>query len=255
VHTPEFVFERDVANVATAVRELLVRYPVAVDSRYAIWKAFGNEYWPAHYVIDAGGIVRHHQVGEGKYEETEQVIQRLLHEANATKPVERAVSVKASGARAPSELADVRSPETYVGYERQQNFVSARPLLRDRPARYTVPTPLRLNEWGLQGRWNVGDERALMTEVPGGLMFRFHARDLHLVLGRASTASPIRFRVRLDGSAPLGNRGSDVDADGRGVVGDSRLYQLIRQTGPIEDRTFEIEFSDPGVEVFAFTFG
>ena len=256
VHTPEFAFERDVANVRQAVHDLNITYPVAIDNRYAIWKAFANEYWPAHYLIDADGIVRYHHFGEGQYEETEKVIQQLLKEQGATPSDARsALLVNATGAQAAPSLPDVKSPETYLGYERQDNFSSPQPVRKNELARYTAPLALMLNQWGLAGQWNVRAEDALLLSSPGAIRFRFHARDVHLVLGSASTGRPVRFRVLLDDAAPLDDRGVDVDADGTGLVTGHRLYQLVRQKGPIQDRTFEIQFLDPGVEAFAFTFG
>jgi cytochrome c biogenesis protein CcdA/thiol-disulfide isomerase/thioredoxin len=256
VHTPEFAFEKDIANVRQAVHDLNITYPVAIDNRYAIWKAFANEYWPAHYLIDAEGMVRYHHFGEGQYEETERVIQQLLKEQGATQSdALSALLVNATGAQAAPTLSDVKSPETYLGYERQDNFSSPQAVRKNAPARYTAPLALMLNQWGLAGQWNVRAEDALLLSSPGTIRFRFHARDLHLVLGSASSGRPVRFRVLLDDAAPLDDRGVDVDADGTGLVTGHRLYQLIRQKGPIEDRTFEIQFLDPGVEAFAFTFG
>jgi cytochrome c biogenesis protein CcdA/thiol-disulfide isomerase/thioredoxin len=256
VHTPEFAFEKDVANVRQAVHDLNITYPVAVDDRYAIWKAFANEYWPAHYLIDAEGIVRYHHFGEGQYEETEKVIEQLLKEQGGiASDAGFPLLVAATGAQAAPSLADVKSPETYLGYERQDNFSSPQPLRKNEAARYTAPLAPMLNQWGLAGQWNVRAEDALLLSSPGAIRFRFHARDLHLVLGSASGGRPVRFRVLIDDAAPLDDRGVDVDADGTGSVTGHRLYQLIRQKGPIEDRTFEIQFLDPGVEAFAFTFG
>jgi cytochrome c biogenesis protein CcdA/thiol-disulfide isomerase/thioredoxin len=256
VHTPEFAFERDTANVRQAVHDLNITYPVAIDSRYVIWKAFANEYWPAHYLIDAEGMVRYHHFGEGQYEETESVIQQLLNEKGAI-PTAASLPVllNAMGAQAAPRLSDVKSPETYVGYERQDNFSSPQPLRKNEPARYTAPLAPMLNQWGLAGQWNVRSEDALLLSSPGAIRFRFHARDLHLVLGSASGGRPVRFRVLLDDTAPLDDRGVDVNPDGTGSVTGHRLYQLVRQKGPIVDRTFEIQFLDPGVEAFAFTFG
>jgi cytochrome c biogenesis protein CcdA/thiol-disulfide isomerase/thioredoxin len=256
VHTPEFAFEKDIANVRQAVHDLNITYPVAIDNRYAIWKAFANEYWPAHYLIDADGIVRYHHFGEGQYEETEKVIQQLLKEQGATPSDARsALLVNATGAQAAPSMPDVKSPETYLGYERQDNFSSPQPVRKNEPARYTAPLAPMLNQWGLAGQWNVRSEDALLLSSPGAIRFRFHARDLHLVLGSVSGGRPVRFRVLLDDTAPLDDRGVDVNPDGTGMVTGHRLYQLVRQKGPIVDRTFEIQFLDPGVEAFAFTFG
>jgi cytochrome c biogenesis protein CcdA/thiol-disulfide isomerase/thioredoxin len=255
VHTPEFAFEKDQANIAAAVRELKITYPIAIDSNYAIWNAFHNEYWPAHYFIDRRGRIRYHHFGEGEYDQSERVIQQLLKEGDATLRVNGVVQVNGGGAQAASDLNDVQSPETYVGYDRRQNFVSPEKLKKDSPEVYTVPGRLNVNEWGLIGKWKVGAEQAMLVTTPGKIVFRFHARDLHLVLGPAKDGKPIRFRVQLDGSAPLDDRGVDVDGQGNGTVKEYRLYQLIRQKGKIEDRTFQIEFLDPGVQAFAFTFG
>lgn len=256
VHTPEFAFERDVANVRQAVHDLKITYPVAVDNGYAIWKAFANEYWPAHYLIDADGIVRYHHFGEGQYQETEKVIQQLLAEHGATPSAAgSALTVNATGAQAAPSLSDVKSPETYLGHERQENFSSPQTVRKNEPARYTAPLAPMLNQWGLAGQWNIRAEAALLLSSSGAIRFRFHARDLHLVLGPASSGRSVRFRVLLDGAAPLDDRGVDVEADGTGLVTGHRLYQLVRQKGPVEDRTFEIQFLDPGVEAFAFTFG
>ena len=255
VHTPEFAFEKDVANVRKAVLDLKLTYPVAVDSNYAIWKAFQNQYWPAHYFIDARGTVRFHHFGEGQYEESESVIRALLKEKNANLPPTAFVDVKATGAQAAPNLRDVKSPETYVGFERQENYVSPEAIRKNQAATYSAPVRPSVNQWGLSGQWIVRGENAALASSPGKIVFRFHARDLHLVLGPGSSRTPVRFRVRVDGAPPLDDRGADVDAEGAGTVSGYRLYQLIRQKGAVEDRTFEIEFLDPGVQVFAFTFG
>jgi cytochrome c biogenesis protein CcdA/thiol-disulfide isomerase/thioredoxin len=255
VHTPEFAFEKDPANVAKAVQQLNITYPVALDSNYAIWKAFNNQYWPAHYFIDANGVIRYHHFGEGEYDESERVIQELLKEKNGNLNVAGVVSVKGAGAEAAADLSDVQSPETYVGYARGQNFASPQEIAADAEQKYSLPLRLNLNQWGLEGNWVVSDEHAALASAPGTIVFRFHARDLHLVLGPGPDGKPVRFRVLLEGGAPLENHGMDVDEDGNGVVNGYRLYQLIRQTGKVEDRTFEIQFLDPGVQAFAFTFG
>jgi len=255
VHTPEFAFEKDPSNVAKAVEDLKITYPIALDSNYAIWKAFKNEYWPAHYFIDANGTIRFHHFGEGNYDESEQVIQQLLKEKNANLNVTGYVQVKGAGAEATADLHDVQSPETYVGYERQQNYASPQEISDDMPAHYSLSPRLNVNQWGLEGNWNVGGEHASLESAPGAVVFRFHARDLHLVLGPGKDGKPIRFRILFDGGAPLDDHGVDVDTNGEGVVKSYRLYQLIRQKGKVEDRTFEIQFLDPGVQIFAFTFG
>jgi cytochrome c biogenesis protein CcdA/thiol-disulfide isomerase/thioredoxin len=255
VHTPEFAFEKDQANVSKAVQDLKITYPVAIDSNYAIWKAFKNEYWPAHYFIDAQGVIRYHHFGEGEYDKPEQVIQQLLKEKNASLKASGLVQVNASGAQAAADMDDIRSPETYIGYGRQENYVSPEKIKQDAAGVYTAPGRLDVNNWGVVGKWEVGSERAMLLAAPGKIIFRFHARDLHLVLGPGKDGRPIRFRVLLDGGAPLDDHGVDVDSQGNGTVKEYRLYQLIRQKGKVEDRTFQIEFLDPDVQAFAFTFG
>ncbi|HVJ53534.1 MAG TPA: cytochrome c biogenesis protein DipZ [Aliidongia sp.] len=253
VHTPEFAFEKNVDNVRAADTQLGIQYPVAIDSNYAIWRAFENEYWPAHYFIDAQGRIRHHHFGEGEYDESERVIQKLLAEAG-NKVSSDLVSVKASGAEAAPDLHDVDSPETYIGYDRAENFISPGGAVADAAHDYTVSEP-RLNEWGLTGDWTVGNEHALLDKPDGGIVYRFHARDLHLVLGPSPDGKPVRFRVTIDGKPPGDSHGADTDARGEGSVTQQRLYQLVRQDGAVSDRTFEIKFLDPGVQAFAFTFG
>jgi len=255
VHTPEFAFEKDPDNVVKSVADLKIAYPVAIDSNYAIWKAFHNEYWPAHYFIDANGSIRYHHFGEGKYAESEEVIQRLLREKNSNLRTGGFVNVAASGTEAAPDLGSVASPETYIGYLRQQNYASPQKIRQDSPQVYAAPSRLTVNEWGLAGNWSVGGEEAALVAAPGRVVFRFHARDLHLVLGPGKDGKPVRFRVRIDGAAPGEDHGGDTDEQGTGIVKEHRLYQLIRQKAKVEDRTFEIEFLDPGVQVFAFTFG
>jgi cytochrome c biogenesis protein CcdA/thiol-disulfide isomerase/thioredoxin len=254
VHAPEFAFEKNIDNVRKAVSDLAIRYPVAIDNNYAIWRAFNNQYWPAHYFIDARGQIRHHHFGEGDYDGSEQVIQQLLAEAGTTAVPTDLVSVHAAGAEAAADMTEVQSPETYIGYERAEDFVSPGRAVRDRRHVYATGTP-RLNEWGLSGDWTIGGEQARLNEKDGGIVYRFHARDLHLVLGLIPDGKPVRFRLTIDGAAPGSSRGTDVDADGQGVVTGQRLYQLIRQRAPITDHTFEIRFLDPGVQAYAFTFG
>jgi cytochrome c biogenesis protein CcdA/thiol-disulfide isomerase/thioredoxin len=255
VHTPEFAFEKDPANVAKSLTDLNITYPVAIDSNYAIWKAFNNQYWPAHYFIDANGTIRYHHFGEGKYSESEEVIQQLLREKNSGLKVDGFVQVNGAGAQAAPDSKDVASPETYIGYARQQNYVSPQKIRQDGSQAYTAPSRLTVNQWGLVGNWNVSDEHAALIAAPGKVIFRFHARDLHLVLGPGKNGKPVRFLVRIDGTAPGEDHGVDTDGQGAGVVKEYRLYQLVRQKGKVEDRTFEIEFLDPGVQAFAFTFG
>jgi cytochrome c biogenesis protein CcdA/thiol-disulfide isomerase/thioredoxin len=253
VHTPEFAFEKSIGNVKGAVTDLAISYPVAVDNDYAIWRAFNNRYWPAHYFVDAQGRIRHHHFGEGSYDVSERVIQQLLAEAGMKDVAAGLVAVKASGAEAAAAMSDVKSPETYIGYERAENFISPGGPVEDAAHVYAAETP-RLNEWALSGDWTVGKEHALLNEKCGSIVYRFHARDLHLVLGPAD-GKPVRFRVRIDGAAPGADHGMDIDENGEGVVTGERLYQLVRQKGAIAERTFEIEFLDPGVQAYAFTFG
>jgi len=255
VHTPEFAFEKDPANVAKAVTDLKITYPVAIDSDYAIWKAFNNQYWPAHYFIDAKGEIRYHHFGEGKYDESEEVIQQLLKEKNSSLNASGFVQVNPSGSEAAPDFGNVASPETYIGYDRAQNYASPQKIKQDKPQLYTAPARLTVNQWGLVGSWNVSGEHAQLAAAPGKVIFRFHARDLHFVLGPGKNGQPIRFRIRIDGTPPGEDHGGDTDAKGDGVVKEYRLYQLVRQQGKVEDRTFEIEFLDPGVQAFAFTFG
>jgi cytochrome c biogenesis protein CcdA/thiol-disulfide isomerase/thioredoxin len=255
VHTPEFAFEKERANVEKAVRDLKISYPVAIDSDYKIWQAFNNEYWPAHYFIDGKGRIRYHHFGEGQYDESERVIQQLLKENGATSLAEGVLSVSGNGAEAAPDKGNSRSPETYIGYHRAEHFASAEPIAQDSRKAYTLRPRLSLNQWGLAGTWKVSAESAVLQTAPGKIVFRFHARDLHLVLGPTMDGKPVSFTVKLDGTAPGEDHGSDTDASGAGTVQDHRLYQLIRQKGPVEDRTFEIEFLDPGVQAFAFTFG
>jgi cytochrome c biogenesis protein CcdA/thiol-disulfide isomerase/thioredoxin len=254
VHAPEFAFEKSIKNVRAAVADLKIDYPVAIDNDYAIWRAFNNQYWPAHYFIDTEGGIRHHHFGEGDYEESEHVIQQLLAEAGRTGVSKDVVAVNASGAEAASDMLNVGSPETYVGYERAENFISPGGAVQDAGHVYTAATP-RLNEWAVSGDWTIGKEDAVLNEKGGSIVYRFHARDLHLVLGPGPDGQPVRFRVTIDGMAPGESHGMDTDADGQGVVTGQRLYQLIRQSGKIADHTFQIEFLDPGVAAYAFTFG
>lgn len=254
VHAPEFAFERNVDNVKNAIATLKIGYPVAIDNEYKIWRSFENEYWPAHYFIDADGKVRHHHFGEGEYAESERVIQKLLTDAGNKNVPAGIVAVNASGAEAASDKADVNSPETYVGYDRGERFVSPGGVVQDQSHVYAAGEP-QLNEWSLIGKWTVGQERAQLDEKDGSIVYRFHARDLHLVLGPSAAGGSIRFRITIDGKAPGDAHGMDTDAEGNGVVTTQRLYQLVRASGAVADRTFEIRFLDPGVQAYAFTFG
>ena len=255
VHTPEFPFEKDEANVRKAVKDLGILYPVPMDNNYKIWRSFDNEYWPADYFIDATGQVRFHHFGEGDYDESEQWIRTLLEEANHAPLPQAASNIPASGTEAAADSNDVQSPETYVGYARAQSFASPGGLKQHDPQLYKTPVGLDLNQWALGGRWK--DEEQFATSLAAGdsISFRFHARDLHLVLGPAADGKAIRFRVTIDGLAPGADHGMDTDAEGYGVVTGDRLYQLIRQQGSIRDRTFRIEFLAPGVRAYSFTFG
>jgi cytochrome c biogenesis protein CcdA/thiol-disulfide isomerase/thioredoxin len=255
VHAPEFAFEKNIDNVKQAVAKLKIDYPVAVDNDYAIWRAFNNEYWPADYFIDAKGQIRHHFFGEGDYAESEKVIQQLLAEAGKGNMPTGVVSVNATGAEAASDSADVQSPETYIGFVRSENFASPGGAIGDKPHDYATGDLKQLNDWGLSGDWTVGGQSASLNKTDGAISFRFHARDLHLVLGPGVGGKPVRFRVTIDGAAPGESHGADIDANGDGVVTDHRLYQLVRQSGPIKDRTFTIQFLDPEVQAYAFTFG
>lgn len=252
VHAPEFAFERDPGNVRRAVRDLEIGYPVVLDNRYAIWRAFSNRYWPAHYFIDAKGQMRYRHFGEGKYDRAEQVIQQLLAEARVADVPSGLVNPRTEGVGAAPDKQALASPETYLGYKRRENFLSPQQG-RDEAQSFTAPETLQRNQWALAGEWTVRSEHAALDRAGGSIRFRFHARDLHLVLAPGADGNPVRFRVTIDGKAPGAVRGMDIDEKGEGVVREQRLYQLIRGGGG--DRTFEIEFLDAGVEAFAFTFG
>jgi thiol-disulfide isomerase/thioredoxin len=255
VHTPEFSFEKDLGNVHRAMTGLAIPYPVAVDSDYVIWRAFSNQYWPAIYVADAQGRIRYHQFGEGDYEQTERVIRQLLTESgNANLPREL-VSLDPAGVEKAADWASVKSPETYVGYERAEYFASPGNATRDRPRVYAAPSRLRLNEWALVGDWTIGPEAAVLNVANGRVVYHFHARDLNLIMGPGARGTPVRFRVLIDGKPPGTAHGIDVDAEGNGTVTEPRMYQLIRQPEPIADRVFEIEFVSPGAQALDFTFG
>ena len=255
VHTPEFPFEKDESNVRKAVKNLGITYPVAMDNDYNIWRAFNNEYWPAHYFIDATGKVRYHHFGEGSYDESEQWIRTLLEEANHKPLPGGSAKIAATGTEAPPDTEDVVSPETYIGYERAQNFASPGGLNQNGPQIYRAPARFKQNQWALQGSWKDEGQIATALTASGSILYRFHARDLHLVLGPSQAGTPVRFRVTLDGKAPGEDHGVDTDAEGYGTVTDNRLYQLVRQHGAIQDRTFKIEFLSPGVQAYSFTFG
>ncbi len=256
VHAPEFAFEKDPGNVRRAVADLKITYPVALDNDYAIWQAFNNQYWPAHYFIDATGRIRAHHFGEGNYDESEQIIRKLLTEAGQSDlPPAGMGATKAVGVQAAPDEAHDQSPETYVGYRRADNFASPGGLVQDQIHAYAAPAALKLNQWALIGSWNVDPEKAVLGAVRGKIEFRFYARDLHLVLGPATDGKPVRFRVTLDGAAPGANHGADTDSSGAGVVDRQRLFQLIRQSGDVGEHVFSIEFLDSGVQAYSFTFG
>jgi cytochrome c biogenesis protein CcdA/peroxiredoxin len=254
VHAPEFAFEKDPANVKKAVTDMGITYPVALDSNLSIWQAFNNQYWPAHYFIDAMGRIRAHHFGEGEYDKSERIIQTLLKEAGYKNVPGGIVDPDAEGALAAPDENNMQSPETYLGYGRGTGFASNTPQ-PDKVATYTTPYPLGANQWGLSGRWTIGEEKSVSAAAGTKITFYFHARDLHLVLGPAAGDKPVRFKVTLDGQPPGAAHGMDTDAAGNGTVTGQRLYQLIRQQGAIGNRTFSIEFLDPGVEAYAFTFG
>jgi thiol-disulfide isomerase/thioredoxin len=255
VHTPEFSFEHEPMNVENAVRTLNVTFPVAMDSNYGIWQSFNNQAWPAQYLIDAKGRIRYHHFGEGDYGEIERVIQELLKENGANGLASDTTSVSGVGIEAAPDWTEERSPETYIGYRQAQNFASPEKVHKDSAQVFSTPLKLSLNHWGLGGSWSVNAESAVLQVVPGKIVFRFHSRDLNLVLAPAKNGKPVRYVVRLDGAVPGGNCGVDTAPDGSGEIREPRLYQLIRQKGPIVDRTFEIEFLDLGVQAFDFTFG
>jgi thiol-disulfide isomerase/thioredoxin len=255
VHSPEFEFEKDADNVRRAAQENRVAYPIAIDSDHAIWSAFNNAYWPALYFVDAQGRIRHHQFGEGEYEPSERIIQQLLAEAGNSGIPQGLVAVEGRGAEAAADWNSLRSPENYLGYERTENFASPGGAVLNKPRVYAAPERLRLNQWALAGDWSSKKHSAVLDKANGRITYRFHARDLHIVMGPAMRGTSVRFRVLIDGQPPGAAHGIDVDDRGHGTVTKQRLYQLLRQPKPIVDRQFEIEFLDPGVEAFSFTFG
>ena len=255
VHTPEFSFEHDLENVRRAARDMRVEYPIAIDNDYAIWDAFDNHYWPAFYLVDPQGRIRAHQFGEGAYEQSEMMIQQLLAEAGISDFDQELVSVDTRGAEVAADWRELRSPENYVGDARTENFASPDEAILNKPRVYTVPARFSLNEWALAGEWTMESEATVMNKPNGRIAYRFHARDLNLVMGPAARGMSVHFRVFIDGQAPGEASGSDADSQGNGTVNDQRMYQLIRQPKPIADRLFEIEFLDAGVEAFSFTFG
>jgi thiol-disulfide isomerase/thioredoxin len=255
VHSPEFGFEKDIDNVRKAVKAMHIEYPVAVDSDHGIWRAFENNYWPALYFVDAQGHIRHHQFGEGDYEKSETVIQQLLAEAGQAGVSRGFVSVEGLGAEAAADWTSLKSPENYLGDERTENFASPGGAVLDVSHVYANPGRLRLNSWALSGDWTVQKQLIALNKANGRIAYRFHARDLHLVMGPAVRGAPLRFRVLIDGQPPGAAHGSDVDEAGNGTVTEERLYQLVRQREPVSDRVFEIEFLDAGARAYVFTFG
>jgi thiol-disulfide isomerase/thioredoxin len=249
VHTPEFPFERDTDNIRLAVKDMRVAYPVAIDSDYAVWQAFANNYWPAVYIADTEGEIRYHHFGEGAYDEQERVIQQLLGVDGEL------VSVAPDGLEVQADWANLESPETYLGYQQGQNFASPGGVRRRSAREYETPDRLQLNHWALTGNWTIEPGLSVLNDGDGGVSFRFHARDVNLVMGPPEPAASVPFRVLVDGEAPGAAHGGDVDEDGHGVLAQQRVHQLVRQPGPIEDRTFEITFLAPGAEVYCFTFG
>jgi thiol-disulfide isomerase/thioredoxin len=254
-HSPEFPFEHDVEKVRHALESMGVDYPIAMDNDFAIWDAFGNQYWPALYVADAQGRLRDHHFGEGRYEGSERVIQELLAEAGSNGIADGTVSVETRGLEVGANLDTLGSPETYVGYARAERFASPDRVLPDQPQTYGEPPRLRLNEWSLFGNWTVGRQATAMNDAGGRITYRFHARDVNLVMGPSASGDPVRFRVLIDGAPADQGRGLDVDDNGNGTVAEARLYQLVRQPGSVSDRTFEITFLAPGVQAYVFTFG
>jgi thiol-disulfide isomerase/thioredoxin len=254
VHTPEFPFERDVENVREAAQAMQVEYPIVLDSDYGVWSAFGNRYWPAVYLADAEGRIRYHHFGEGEYDDGEWMIQHLLREAGSEDIDEELVSITAEGLAAQADWPNLGSPETYLGYQQGQSLDSPDGVAYDKPRGYVAPESLQLNTWALAGDWTIEERASVLNESGGRIVFRFHARDVHLVLrSRAGTAVP--FRVAVDGEAPGDAHGLDVDEEGNGTLVQPRLYQLVREPEEITDRTFEITFLDAGVEAYVFTFG
>jgi thiol-disulfide isomerase/thioredoxin len=254
VHAPEFKFEEDIDNVRRAAADIGIGYPIAVDSHLAIWRAFGNEYWPALYFIDTKGRIRDVHFGEGDYERNERVLQRLLSEADGGPAGPLVTAPPGAGAEAPPDLDDLRSAENYTGYARRSHLDSVGAVANE-ARRYAAPAQLRVDHWGLIGDWTLHEESATLDRPGGRIAYGFHARDLHLVMGPGASGHAVRFRVTIDGRAPGRAHGVDTDEEGRGTIGASKMYQLIRQPGPITDRRFEIEFLDPGLEVYSFTFG
>ncbi len=255
VHSPEFGFEKNLENVRRALKAMDLTWPVAVDNDHAVWNAFDNQAWPALYFVDAQGHIRHRYYGEGEYPQSEEILQKLLSETGRWGDSQALVSLAPRGVESAADWENLRSTETYAGYGRTENFASPGGIKKDKQSDYSVPEKLKLNHWALAGKWTMGTEAAVLRAANGKIAFRFHSRDLHLVMGPPAPGVLVRFRVLIDGHPPGEAHGLDADQKGDGVVTEPRLYQLIRQPGSIEDRSFEIEFLDPGVEAFSFTFG
>ena len=255
VHTPEFGFEQSVENVSRAVKAMNIEYPVALDSNYRIWRAFNNAYWPALYLIDAQGRIRYHHFGEGEYEQSERLIQQLLAEAGNSDVSRTLISVDPQGVEAPADWSALKSPENYLGTERTDGFASSGGASPGRSRLFTAPARLQRNHWALAGNWTTEKSFVALKQAGGRIAYQFHARDLHMVMGPAVQGTPVRFRVLIDGEPPGSGHGADVDEGGFGIVDEQRLYQLVRQRESINDRRFEIEFFEPGVQAFAVTFG
>jgi thiol-disulfide isomerase/thioredoxin len=255
VHSPEFSFEHDLANVRREIGTRGIGYPVAVDNRFAVWRSFHNHFWPALYLVGADGRLRHHAFGEGGYEETDHVLRELLTEAGAGNLPVPQVRVDPGSVEAPADWDTLRSPETYLGYDRTSGFASPGGMVVERAREYSAPAHLRLGHWSLSGAWSAGRESAASLEAGARLAYRFESRDVHLVMAPAEPGSAVPFRVVLDGGRPGADRGSDVDADGAGTLTEPRLHQLVRRRGAVVESTVEIEFLDAGAAVYAFTFG
>jgi thiol-disulfide isomerase/thioredoxin len=255
VHTPEFPFEHNVDNVRRAAQQMRIEFPIVIDNDYSIWTAFENHYWPALYLLDVRGRIRHHQFGEGEYPKSERAIQQLLKDAGVSPVNDEVVSVDGRGFETAADWSNLKSPETYIGYERGQNLASPDGARRDQPRTYRAASRLALNEWSLTGEWTIGRQASVLNKAPGQIVYRFHARDAHVVMGPARAGESVRFRVSIDGQAPGAARGLDVNESGDGMAREQRLYQLVRQPTPIVDRTLTIDFLDPQVEAFSFTFG
>jgi thiol-disulfide isomerase/thioredoxin len=255
VHTPEFPFEQDVDNVRQAAEQMRVIYPIALDPDYMVWNDFSNHYWPAAYFADAEGRIRHHQFGEGQYDEQEQVIQQLLREAGMEGFDDGLADVTPEGVTVAADFAHLGTPESYVGYQQAQGLASANGVELDEPHTYVAPESLGLNQWSLSGNWTVEGRSVVGNEANGTIAFRYHARDANLVMGSRPRETPVRFQVRVDGQPPGDAHGVDVDADGNGTVVEQRLYQLVREPPPNVDRTIELTFLDSGADLYCWTFG